>query len=352
LLFASRTAQYPLYDTRKVMPMSRRLPPLNALRAFEAAARNENFSHAAIELGVSQAAVSQHVKSLEAAFGLKLFARDGKRLVITSAGREYLAVVRDALDRIAVGTDRLLQHRPSSVLVVSTSPDFGAKWLVHRLGRFTAVHPEIDLRVASTTKQVDLIAEQVDLAVRHGDGHWAGLDAVALCPERLVPVCSPKLLSTHDHIAQASDLLTYPLLRLDGWTTWCKWFEAAGVSASPRGGPVLNQASMLIDAAIDGQGVALARTTLAAWDLLHGRLVIPIDISLPLENTYWIVYPKLASREPRILALRDWFLAEAAEEERRLRTLIKRGFRGKRYAATKGRDLPLRSSKPVPGKGW
>jgi LysR family transcriptional regulator, glycine cleavage system transcriptional activator len=275
------------------------------------------------------------VKSLETALALKLFARDGKRLVITSAGRESLAVVRNALDRIAVGTDRLLHNRPSCVLVVSTSPDFGAKWLVHRLGRFTAAYPEIDLRVSSTTKQVDLITEQVDLAVRHGDGHWAGLDAVALGPERLVPVCSPQLLSTHKHIAQASDLLTYPLLRLDGWTTWSRLFEAGGVSASPRNGPVLNQASMLIDAAIDGQGIALARTTLAAWDLLHGRLVIPIDISLPLENTYWIVYPKLASREPRILALRDWFLAEAAEEERRLKGLVKRDLRSKRDAGTK-----------------
>jgi LysR family transcriptional regulator, glycine cleavage system transcriptional activator len=324
----------PLYDTRKVMPMTRRLPPLNALRAFEAAARNENFSHAAIELGVSQTAVSQHVKSLEAALGLKLFARDGKRLVITNAGQEYLTVIRDALDRIAVGTDRLLQNRPSSVLAVSTSPDFGAKWLVHRLGRFTAAYPEIDLRVSSTTKQVDLIAEQVDLAIRHGDGHWAGLDAVALCPERLVPVCSPELLSGCPRIAQASDLLTFPLLRLEGWTTWSKWFEAAGVSASPRGGPVLNQASMLIDAAIDGQGIALARTTLAAWDLLRGRLVIPIDISLPLENTYWIVYPKLSSREPRVLALRDWLLAEAAEEVKRLRDVVKPSY-GKGYAGTK-----------------
>jgi len=303
--------------------MTRRLPPLNALRAFEAAARYENFSHAATELGVSQAAVSQHVKSLEAALGLKLFARDRKRLLITSAGREYLVVIRDALDRIAVGTDRLLQDRPSSVLVVSTSPDFGAKWLVHRLGRFTAAYPEIDLRVLSTTKQVDLISEQVDLAIRHGNGHWAGLDAVALCSERLVPVCSPKLMSRYGPITRASDLLTYPLLRLEGWTTWSKWFDAAGVSASPRGGPVLNQASMLIDAAIDGQGIALARTTLAASDLLHGRLVIPIDISLPLENTYWIVCPKLVSREPMVLTLRDWLLAEAAEEERRLIDLVK-----------------------------
>ena|SRR5262245_42654799 len=304
--------------------MPRRLPPLNALRAFEAAARSESFTRAATELGVSQTAVSQQVKSLEATLGFKLFARDGKRLVITSAGKEYLAVIRDALDRIAVGTDRLLRNSPSSVLTVSTSPDFGAKWLVHRLGRFTAAYAEIDLRVSTTTKQVDFIADRVDLAIRHGDGKWEGLDAVALCQERLVPICSPKLLA-RNRVRQASDLLKLPLLRLDGWSTWSKWFEAAGLSVSARRGPALNQASMLIDAAVDGQGVALARTTLAAWDLLHGRLVVPIDVSLPLQNTYWIVYPKLASRERKVVTLRDWLLAEAADDARRLRALHGKG---------------------------
>jgi LysR family glycine cleavage system transcriptional activator len=305
--------------------MSRRLPPLNALRAFEAAARNQNFTRAAEELGVSQVAVSQQVKSLEAILGLKLFARDGKRLAITSAGKQYLAVLRDALDRIAIGTDRLLRDKPSRILTVTASPDFGAKWLVHRLGRFAAAYPEIDLRVAITTKQVDLVADHVDLAIRHGDGHWVGLDAVSLCPERLVPVCSPKLLSGGNRITQASALLKLPLLRLDGWSTWSKWFETAGIAVPARRGPVLNQASMLIDAAVDGQGVALARTTLAAWDLLHGRLVVPIDVSLPLDNTYWIAYPKLAAGEAKTTTFRDWLLSEAADDARRLRALQGKG---------------------------
>src|SRR5262245_2535625 len=309
--------------------MPRRLPPLNALRAFEAAARNENFTRAAKELGVTQVAVSQQVKSLEATLGLKLFGRDGKRLFITSAGQQYLAVVSDALDRIAVGTDRVLGKEAARILTVSASPDFGAKWLVHRLGRFAALYPEIELRLSTTSKQVDLVAEHVDLAIRHGNGHWTGLDAVRLCPERLLPVCSPKLLACH-RISKASDLLRLPLLRLDGWSTWSKWFAAAGLSAPARRGPVLNQASMLIDAAVDGQGVALARTTLAAWDLLRGRLVVPIEVSLPLENTYWIVYPKLACREPKVVTLTDWLLAEAAAEQRRLRTL-----RGKAHATSK-----------------
>ena len=308
-------------DTSKVLPMPRRLPPLNALRAFEAAARNENFTRAAEELGVSQAAVSQQVKSLEAMLGLKLFARDGKRLVITSGGKEYLAVVRDALERIAVGTDRLLQDRPSSILTISTSPDFGAKWLVHRLGRFAAAYPEVDLRVSTTTKHGDLIANHVDLAVRHGDGYWAGLDAVALCPERLVPVCSPKLVAGRNRITKAADLLKFPLLRLEDAKNWTRLLEAAGVKATVRPGPVLNRASMLIDAAIDGQGIALARTALAAWDLINSRLVRPVDVSLRMANTYWIVCPKAVSNVPKIATFRNWVLAETADDTRRLKAL-------------------------------
>src|SRR3984957_20325704 len=135
--------------------MPRRLPPLNALKAFEAAARSESFTRAAQELNVTQAAVSQQVKALEAVLGIKLFNRERQRLVMTQAGRDYLAVVRDALDRIAVGTDRLIQRRSSGVLTVSTSPDFAAQWLAPRLGRFSEVHPEIELRVSATTHHVD-----------------------------------------------------------------------------------------------------------------------------------------------------------------------------------------------------
>jgi LysR family transcriptional regulator, glycine cleavage system transcriptional activator len=305
--------------------MTRRLPPLNALIAFDAAARSENFTRAAEELSVSQAAVSQQVKALEATLGVKLFVRDGKRLVITGAGRDYLGVVRDALDRIAVGTDRLLHRGQSSVLRVSTSPDFGAKWLVHRLGRFSAAYPQIDLRVSSTPQQVDLVAELVDVAIRHGDGRWTGLEAVPLCPERLIPVCSPRLANEGKGIKAATDLLRFPLLRLEGWSNWSKWFDAAGVATSAIRGPVLNQARLLIDAAIDGQGVALARTTLVARDLLEGRLIQPIDVSLPLEKTFWLAYPKLAISEPKVVIFRDWVLAEAAEEVRRLELLQRKG---------------------------
>src|SRR5437667_8591637 len=157
--------------------MRQRLPPLNALKVFEAAARHESFTRAGEELSVTQGAVSHQVKALEAELGIKLFNRERQRLVITEAGREYLNVVRDALDRIALGTERLLQRQNTGVLTVSTSPDFAAKWLVHRLGRFAAQHPGIELRVSADLHHVDFAHEDVDLAVRHGDGHWDGLAA-------------------------------------------------------------------------------------------------------------------------------------------------------------------------------
>jgi LysR family transcriptional regulator, glycine cleavage system transcriptional activator len=301
--------------------MPRRLPPLNALKAFEAAARSESFTRAAQELNVTQGAVSHQVKALEATLGIKLFNRERQQLVMTEAGRDYLAVVRDALDRIAAGTERLMQRQSAGVLTVSTSPDFAAKWLVYRLGRFAESHPEIDLRVSAAAHQVDFAREDVDVAVRHGDGKWPGLDVVHLCSERLFPVCSPKLVAGRNRITTASDLLKFPLLRLDDWKTWTKWFAAAGVVAPVARGPVLNRASMLIDAAVDGQGIALARTALAAWDLINGRLVRPIDISLKMFNTYWIVCPKATSSVPKIATFRKWLLAEAAEDAQRLKKL-------------------------------
>ncbi len=301
--------------------MARRLPPLNGLKAFEAAARSESFTRAAEELNVTQGAVSHQVKALEDTLGLKLFHRERQRLILTEAGRNYLAVVRDALDRIAVGTQRLLQRQESGVLTVSTSPDFAAKWLVNRLSRFAEKYPDVDLRISATTHYVDFARDDVDVAIRHGDGHWPGLDVERLYSERLFPVCSLKLVAGRNRIAKAADLLKFPLLRLEDAKNWTRLFEAAGVKVTVGPGPVLNRASMLIDAAIDGQGIALARTALAAWDLINGRLMRPVDVSLRMANTYWIVCPKAASNIPKIATFRDWVLAEAAEDSCRLKAL-------------------------------
>jgi LysR family glycine cleavage system transcriptional activator len=302
--------------------MLRRLPPLNALRAFEAAARHESFTRAAEELCVTQGAVSHQVKALEAGLGIKLFNRERQRLIITEAGREYLTVLRDSFDRIAVGTERLIQRQSSGVLTVSTSPDFAAKWLVNRLGRFAEAHPGIDLRISATLHHVDFAREDVDLAVRHGDGGWPGLDVARLSTEQLFAVCSPKLLRGRQRIGKPADVLKFPLLHLDDRKDWTRWLEAAGVATAELShGPVLNRASMVIDAAVDGQGIALARTTLAAWDLINGRLVRPLPETLRLSKTYWIICPKATSALPKIATFRDWLLAEAADDAARLKRL-------------------------------
>lgn len=302
--------------------MVRRLPSLNALKAFEAAARHESFTKAAEELCVTQGAVSHQVKALEAELGLRLFDRERQRLAITRAGSAYLEVVRDAFDRLASGTERLLQRQASGTLTVSTSPNFAAKWLVHRLGRFVEAHPDIDLRVSASLQHIDFAREDVDLAVRHGDGHWPGLHVTRLCVEELFPVCSPKLLRGRRALRGPGDLRHHTLLHLDDRDDWRKWLEAAGVEgADLTHGPVFNQASIAIDAAADGQGVALARTALACHDLLQGRLVRPFGQALPVGYAYWIVTPKATAELPKIVRFRAWLLAEAAADARRLALL-------------------------------
>jgi LysR family glycine cleavage system transcriptional activator len=302
--------------------MPRRLPPLNALKAFEAAARHESFTRAAEELCVTQGAVSHQVKALEAELGLKLFNRERQRLLITEAGRAYLAVVRDAFDRIGDGTERLLQRQRGGALTVSTSPNFAAKWLVHRLGRFAEAHPEIDLRVSASLHHVDFAREDIDLAVRHGDGTDSGLHVTRLCAEELFPACSPKLLVGRNPLRKPTDLARFPLLHVNDRQGWSQWLDFAGVAGvDPSRGPVLNQASMAIDAAVDGQGVVLARTALAAWDLIGGRLVRPFDIAMPVPYAYWIVCSKAVAKLPKIVAFSEWLLAEAAEDTRQLSRL-------------------------------
>jgi LysR family glycine cleavage system transcriptional activator len=327
--------------------MRQHLPPLNALKAFEAAARHESFTRAAAELCVTQGAVSHQVKALESELAIKLFSRERQRLVITEAGRDYLAVVRDALDRIAAGTERLLQRQNAGVLTVSTSPDFAAKWLVHRLGHFAEAHSGIDLRVSATLQHVDFAREEVDLAVRHGDGNWPGLDAVRLSAERLFAVCSPKLLSNRRRTLGVADILKHPLIHLDSRSDWENWLRGVGIEdAKVIHGPVMNRASMVIDAAINGQGIALARTTLAAWDLINGRLVLAFPESVPVSKTYWIVCPKATAALPKIVTFRDWLMAEAAADLRQLRSMMGQTGSG-RAPRSNGRSSKRRS--PAPG---
>ncbi len=299
--------------------MPRRLPALNALKAFEAAARHESFTKAALELCVTQGAVSHQVKALERELGVVLFHRERQRLAISEAGRSYLEVVRDAFDRLAAGTERLQLRQRAGVLTVTTSPNFASKWLVHRLGGFAAAHPDIDLRVSASLHHVDFANEDIDVAVRHGNGQWPGMQVTRLCAEELFAVCSPKLMQGRQAMRAPSDVRHHTLLHLDDRNGWAQWLAAAGVDAADiRHGPIFNQASMAIDAAIDGQGIALSRSALAAWDLIAGRLVRPFALGLPAPYAYWIVCPKANAGLPKIVRFRDWLLAEAAADARRL----------------------------------
>ena len=236
-----------------------------------------------------------------------MFRRERQRLIITDAGRTYLEVVRDAFDRLAMGTERLLQRQKSGTLTITTSPNFAAKWLVHRLGRFSEAHPGIDLRVSASIQHIDFAREDIDLAIRHGDGQWPGMHVTRLCTEELFPVCSPKLLSGRGALRSPRDIKHHTLLHTNGTDDWANWLRRVGVDGVDfKRGVVFNQASMTIDAAVDGQGIALARTALASWDLISGRLVRPFDQALEAPFAFWIVCPKSAADLPKISTFRTW----------------------------------------------
>ena len=292
----------------------RRLPPLNALRAFEAAARQLSFTRAGQELHVTQAAISHQVKGLEEWLGLALFRRRGRAIVLTENGQSYHAAVREGLDILADATDRLTRRQDSGVLTVATLASFAAAWLVPRLGRFRAQHAEIDVRVAASDEIVDFARDDVDLAIRYGNGHWPGLEVVPLMTEDVFPVCSPDLLRGPHPLRQPDDLRHHTLLHDDMRETWRLWLLAADVrGVDPDRGPGYNLSALVIHAAADGQGVALARSALVRDFLDDGRLIRPFELALPAEYAYYLVYPARAVTHPKVRAFRDWLLSEAGQ---------------------------------------
>ena len=293
--------------------MPRRLPPLNALRAFEAAARHLSFTRAAQELNVTQAAISHQVKALEERLGVSLFRRLNRSLVLTEAGQAYLPAVRDAFDRIDLATAKLKSLDRAGVLTVTVMPSFGAAWLVHRLGRFRVKHPDIDVRVDPTERLVDFPREDSDIGIRYGRGRWPGLIAERLMSEDVFPVTSPELLLGPHPLRKPSDLRFHTLLHDDFYTDWRTWLLAAGVDdVDPSRGVTFTDSNMVLQAAASGQGVALGRSALAADLLAAGRLVKPFDVSMPLEYAYYVVYPESYAGRPKVKAFRDWLFEEAA----------------------------------------
>ena len=295
--------------------MVRRLPSLNALRAFEAAARHLSFTRAAQELHVTQAAISHQVKALEEHLGRKLFRRLNRALLLTDDGQAYLPSVSRAFTLLNDATSDLLTKQAPGPLTVSALPSFAARWLVPRLGRFRQIRPDIDLRIDPSAALSDFAGGDVDVGIRYGRGKYPGMRADWLMTEDIFPVCSPALLEGPHPLQDPGDLEHQVLLHDDGHGDWRTWLLAAGADrVDATRGPIFTDSSMLIQAAMAAQGVALARGVLAADELAAGRLVRPFTLSLPTEYAYYLVCPINAAEQPKIAAFRDWLLGEARRE--------------------------------------
>ena len=294
--------------------MAHRLPPMNTLRAFEAAGRLLSFTRAAEELHVTQAAISHQIKNLETSIGVRMFRRLNRALLMTEAGQRYLPAVRDALDALGDATNGLTRTDESGVLAVSTLPSFAATWLVPRLTKFLTVHPEIDIRISASDEIVDLVRDDFDMGIRYGSGTYTGLRSDRLLGEEQFIVCSPRLVNDGLHpLRKPDDLRYHTLLHDEAFTDWRRWLDEMGVSgANATRGPTFNHSNVVIEAAIDGQGVALARSAIAAAALADGRLIKPFDIILPLAAAYYVVSPWENADRPKVAIFRDWLLAEAA----------------------------------------
>ena len=290
------------------------LPPLAAVRVFEAAARHLSFTKAAAELGMTQAAVSYQIKQLEDRVGTALFRRLTRRLELTEAGRQLAAPVGDALGLLA-DAFAAVRSEGDRVLKITTMHTFASNWLVPRLGRFERLHPEIAVWIDSSTRVVDLMAEEVDVAIRVGHGEWPGLVAERLMPVALTPMASPELIAGVGGVETPADLLKLPLFREDD-DAWEAWFELAGHPVPPgvARGARLDTQQMIGNAAAAGRGVGLLNPPFFADELESGRLVQPFPHRLYSRRSYFLAYPKIRREQPKIRAFRDWILAEYSAE--------------------------------------
>lgn len=289
----------------------RRLPSLKALRAFEAAARHGSFSAAAGELSVTHAAISHQIRALEEDLGAQLFHRTGRHVELNERGQKLFPALTAAFDQMSEAW-ALAGAKDSAALTVSVEPSFAARWLVLRLGKFNRAHPEIELRLLPSAEVVDFSREDVDIGVRYGLGGWPDVVSEKLFEATVYPVCAPSLIDPRKPIRKPEDLKAYPLLHEETMQHWLNWLEQAGVK-HPRWaakGPLFIEASLALQAAASGQGVALANDTLAMADLAEGRLVRLFDIEMPDEEGYWLVYPE-GPRKPKVDAFRNWIREEA-----------------------------------------
>jgi LysR family glycine cleavage system transcriptional activator len=302
-------------------PRRRRLPPLNALRAFEAAARHLNFSRAADELSVTPGAVSQQIQNLEDYVGASLFKRTPRGLLLTDAAQTALPALREAFDRLAEAASLLTAAVDGRRLTLTAAPSFAAKWLVPRLGRFEAAHPQVDVWLSADIDLVDFATGEIDLAIRYGAGPYPGLEVVRLMSETVIPVIAPELLASNP-LNEPRDLARHVLLHDgspdadDSCPDWMMWLAARGVKGvDGTRGPRFNQSSLVVEAAAGGRGVALAKRALAQDDLDAGRLVVPMQIVTSVDFAYYVVHPKAKGRLPQVKAFVAWITAEAGAHE-------------------------------------
>ena len=293
--------------------MTARLPSLNGLRAFEAAARHLSFTLAASELNVTQTAISHQIRRLEEELGIRLFIRKNRALALTPEARDYLPGVRAAFNDLRLATDRLLRKEDDKVLTVSTLASLAAKWLLPRLTDFQEQHPGIDVRITTSTSLVDFQRDNVDAAIRYGRGQWPGVRADWLMADELFPVCSPSLLRGDKPLRRPEDLRNHPLLHTSNANSddWRLWLTAAGlpVDIARQPGITFDMIFMTIQAAIDGIGVAMGRTSYVQDDIAKGRLVVPFKIALPADAGFYLVAPEGRREPPKLAAFRQWIVA-------------------------------------------
>jgi LysR family glycine cleavage system transcriptional activator len=294
------------------------LPPLNTLRGFEAAARHLSFTKAAVELHVTQAAVSHQIKALEDWLGVKLFQRLNRSLRLTDAGQSYLPPVRRALDQIAAATDAVRQDLDGGPLRVSVLPSFGARWLLPRLPRFRQRYPDIDVLIQASNELADFQRGDIDVAIRFGFGRYPGLRTDRLLGDEILPVWSPALAFGKAPLSRLEDLRNHTLIHDDSpgspaYPNWALWLAKAGVEGvDVDRGLIFSDSSMALQAALDGQGVALTRLSLAAADLAAQRLVEPFGLRIKTEAAYYVVAPEASAERPKIRQFRAWLFEEAA----------------------------------------
>ena len=293
--------------------MALHTPPMQALRAFEAAARLQSLTRAAESLHLTHGAISHQIKALEASIGVRLIERAGRGIRVTEEGARLATRVRAALAEIADAVREAADRRNPRLLRVSVTPSFAARWLLPRLGSFIAQHRDVDLDVRSSMALVDFRRDDTDVAIRHGFGSWPDVTSELLMGDTYFPVCSPKLERLP---RRPADLAHHTLLRADD-EAWKPWFEVVGLDwPEPSRGPIFNDSALMLQACAEGQGVALARSSLLGNDIRNGLLTRLFDIDVPAARRYYLVYPPRLAGSAKLAMFRTWLTSEIAKDER------------------------------------